>query len=180
MDQAPGQDRKKVLWNRYISGDREAFGELYMYYHNDLTAYCLGRLKDFQLAENAASETLIKLLEHEQPAKIESFENWLFVVARNICNTIYTTANRRRQIIEDNPSLTQSDKVPEVEHNINMDGSKQLMKKVLNESEYRIWQLHQAGYHNDEIASKLSMHPKSVANQKSEARKKLKGAFSKT
>ncbi len=78
--------RDQALWEKYVQGDRNAFGRLYSRYHRSLTAYCVGRLKDKVLAENAASDTLTKLLHHADPASIDNFESWLFTVAKNECS----------------------------------------------------------------------------------------------
>ena len=175
----PGHKKNELLWKQYLEGDREAFGKLYMIYHNDLMAYCLGRLKDFQLAENAASETLIKLMDYKRPHEIDNFEKWLFVVARNSCNTLWSTQTRHKAILKENPELFKKRQEPEVELKISLENLKAVMKESLNETEFNIWQLHYEGYYNEEIAEKLKMNPKSVANQKSEVRKKLRIAIKK-
>ncbi len=92
----------QTLWEKYVAGDREAFGMLYSRYHKSLTAYCIGRLKDKELAENAASDTLIKLLHHANPETIDNFESWLFTVAKNECNTYWSTQERRKELLKEN------------------------------------------------------------------------------
>lgn len=164
---------KETLWEKYVHGDKTAFGELYMHYHKSLTAFCVGRLKGIELAENAASETLIKLLQHKTPWEIENFENWLFTVAKNECNTVWATANRRRRIMEANPGLS-SDHAPEVEMKFSVENIDEIIKLHLDGTDYKIWQLYQQGYDNREVAEITGMNEKTVANRKSMARIKLK------
>ena len=164
---------KKTLWERYVQGDKTAFGELYTYYHRSLTAFCMGRLRIIELAENAASETLIKLLQYPRPMEIENFENWLFTVAKNECNTVWATAERRRKLLESNFEVTDNH-APEVEEKFSVENIDELIRENLDETDYKIWQLHQQGYDNKEIAEITSMSEKTVANRKSEARNKLK------
>lgn len=164
---------KKTLWERYVRGDKAAFGELYTYYHKSLTAYCMGRLKSIELAENAASETLIKLLQYGNPAEIENFENWLFTVAKNECNSYWTTTERRKKLLEENYEVM-NDRHPEVEEKFSIENIDQLIRDNLDDTDYRIWQLHQQGYDNHEVAEILNLNEKTVANRKSSARSKLK------
>ena len=51
------------------------------------------------------------------------------------------------------------------------------IKNILNDKEWQIWQLHQQGYDNREIASTLKLTEKTAANLKSIARNKLRKAF---
>jgi RNA polymerase sigma factor (sigma-70 family) len=165
-----------TLWKRYLQGDRSAFGELYSYYHKSLTAFCVGRLKDIELAENAASETLMKLLQYERPSEIENFENWLFTVAKNECNTVWSTTERRKKILEDNYAIVSSHN-PEAEEKLAIESIDRIIKENLDDTDYKIWQLYQQGYDNQEVAEMAGLNEKTVANRKSAARNKLKLAL---
>ena len=164
---------KKTLWERYVLGDKLAFGELYTYYHKSLTAFCVGRLKSIELAENAASETLIKLLQHSRPMEIENFESWLFTVAKNECHTIWSTTERRRKLMEANYEMP-NNHLPEVDEKFSAENIDDLIRNNLDETDYKIWQLHQQGYDNNEISEMININEKTVANRKSSARNKLK------
>lgn len=164
---------KNTLWERYVQGDKTAFGELYTFYHKSLTAFCIGRLKIRELAENAASETLVKLLQHPNPSQIENFENWLFIVAKNECNTQWTTAERRKRLLKDNYEVNVNLK-PEIEQKFSFENIDQILRENLEETDYKIWQLYHQGYDNAEVADILGLNEKTVANRKSAARNKLK------
>jgi RNA polymerase sigma factor (sigma-70 family) len=164
---------KKTLWERYVQGDKTAFGELYTYYHKSLTAFCMGRLRTIELAENAASETLIKLLQYSQPGDIENFESWLFTVAKNECNTLWATAERRRKLMEANYELDENQRA-EVDVKYSVENIDELIRQTLDDTDFEIWQLYQQGYDNNEIAEMTNMNEKTVANRKSEARSRLK------
>jgi RNA polymerase sigma-70 factor, ECF subfamily len=164
---------KSSLWEKYVQGDKTAFGLLYSYYHKSLVAYCLGRLKNTELAENAASETLIKLLQYPRPSEIENFENWLFTVAKNECNTYWSTVTRRKKLLEDNYEVVDNHN-PEVEDKFSAENIDQLIRDNLDDTDYQIWQLHNQGYDNNEIAEIMGLNEKTVANRKSASRNKLK------
>jgi RNA polymerase sigma-70 factor (ECF subfamily) len=168
----------QTLWERYINGDREAFGMLYSRYHKSLTAYCIGRLKDRELAENAASDTLLKLLHHSNPGTIDNFEAWVFTVAKNECNTYWSTNERRKQLMKENFEV-QAEHRPEVDDHLSSENVDELIRNNLDETDYRIWQLYHEGYDNDEVAAILNMNEKTVANRKSAARMKLKSVLGK-
>jgi RNA polymerase sigma factor (sigma-70 family) len=169
---------KGTLWERYVQGDKTAFGELYTFYHKSLTAFCLGRLKSRELAENAASETLVKLLQYPTPSEIENFENWLFTVAKNECNTQWATAERRKRLLEKNYEVKRDHK-PEVEQKYSLENIDQIIRDTLEDTDYKIWQLYQQGYDNGEVADILGLNEKTVANRKSTARNQLKSVLKK-
>lgn len=167
---------QSTLWERYVRGDRAAFGELYTYYQKSLTAFCMGRLRTIELAENAASETLIKLLQYERPSEIENFESWLFTVAKNECNTVWSTTERRKKILEDNYEIVNSHR-PEAEEKLAIENIDRIIKENLDDTDYKIWQWYQQGYDNHEVAEMAGLNEKTVANRKSAARNKLKLAL---
>lgn len=169
---------KIALWERYVKGDKEAFGQLYSYYHKTLTAYCMGWLKNMELAENAASETLVKLLQYPRPDEISNFEGWLFTVAKNECTTYWSTTERRRRLLDENYEQPVNHS-PEIEDAFSMENMNQLIRDHLDDTDYRIWQLHQQGYDNHEVAQIVGMNEKTVANRKSAARNKLRDVFKK-
>ena len=144
----------KSLWQRYVRGDKAVFGELYAYYHKSLTAYCIGKVGVVEQAENVASDTLIKLLQYPDPEEIENFEGWLFGVAKNECLTFLSKTERRRKLLIDNYKIEREQK-PEAETAFSIESMDQLMQSTLDEKEYKIWQLHQQGYDNIEIAEMI-------------------------
>jgi RNA polymerase sigma factor (sigma-70 family) len=165
-------------WEKFVGGDRDAFGVLYSRYHRSLTAYCIGRLKDRELAENAASDTLLKLLHHSNPGSIDNFESWLFTVAKNECNTYWSTLERRKELLKNNYEM-ELERRPEAEDSISSENLDQVIRANLDETDYRIWQLYREGYNNDEVASMMSLNEKTVANRKSAARMKLRSVLKK-
>jgi RNA polymerase sigma factor (sigma-70 family) len=173
----PGQrPDDRDLWEKYVKGDRAAFGALYSRYHKSLTAYCLGRLRERELAENAASDTLLKLLNQSSPGSIDNFESWLFTVAKNECNTYWSTQERRKELLKENYEI-QLETRPEAEDNFSVESIDRFIKSNLDEMDYRIWQLSREGYDNEEVANMMSLNEKTVANRKSAARMKLKGVL---
>ncbi len=164
-------------WQLYLAGDRKAFGEFYLCFHRRLTSYCMGLLKDRSLAENAASEALTRLLEHEAPAEIKNVENWLFRVARNACYSVSSTYSRRKGIWEQVSSLFTRILPNQGEAKMKQHDLHAEIRKILTTVEYEVWNLSQQGFSNEEIAVKIKMAVKTVANNKSSARRKLKGAY---
>jgi len=168
-----------AAWHAFVCGDRNAFGGVYEYFHQVLTAYCLGRLKDTGMAENAASEVMVKLLNHPQPKEIEHLESWLFIVARNYCNTSYTRQQKRQDVLTQTGHVRNRPQPPEAELRLNAESVDKVIQDTLNDTDYRIWSLHQQGYKNNEIAVRLSLSEKTIANRKSAARAALRKALHK-
>lgn len=165
-------------WEKFVGGDRDAFGVLYSRYHRSLTAYCIGRLKDRELAENAASDTLLKLLHHSNPGSIDNFESWLFTVAKNECNTYWSTLERRKELLKNNYEV-EVEQRPEVDDRLSSENMDQIIRDNLDETDYRIWKLYHEGYDNQEVATMMNLNEKTVANRKSAARMKLKDIIKK-
>ena len=95
---------QESLWQKFASGDKSVFGQLYSFYHKGLTAYCIGMV-GLEYAENVASEVLIKLLQHQAVDEIENFEAWLFHVAKNECLTHLSKSERRKKLLNENYQL---------------------------------------------------------------------------
>lgn len=169
-------DPQKSLWEQYVAGNKSVFGELYTYYHKSLTAYCIGKVGSIESAENVASDTLMKLLQHQSPGEIENFENWLFGVAKNECLTFLSKTERRRKLLDDNYKMAKESQ-PEVEVRFSFENLDQVIRETLDAKDYQIWQLHQQGYDNHEIAEIIGSTEKTVANRKSAARIKLKSVL---
>ncbi len=168
---------KKTLWENYLCGDKNAFGELYYVFFKKLTMYCLGRLKDITLAENATSEALEKLFRNTKPEEIRDVEVWLYTVARNICNTYWSKKNRQEAILTTRSYIFEQNRSPTIEDKLSYEDKDRIMMTVLNEQEYEIWELHQQGYNNIEIGNKLALSEKRIANVKSKVRTKLRKVF---
>jgi len=171
-------DDQKSLWQQFAQGDKSVFGELYSHYHRSLTAYCIGMIGNIVQAENVASEVLIKLLQHQKVSEIENFEGWMFHVAKNECLTHLSKIERRKKLLNENYQV-KIENQPDVEKQVSQENIDHLIQSTLEEKEYKIWQLHQQGYDNEEIADIIDSTEKTVANRKSAARAKLKEAFKK-
>lgn len=129
-------------------------------------------------AENVASETLIKLLQQSNPEEIENYEGWLFSVAKNQCLTTLSKTERRKKLLSENYHQ-EKDHIPDVEMKFSLENIDDIIKTTLDAKDYNIWQLHQQGYDNSEIAEIIASNEKTVANRKSIARTKLKHVFKK-
>ena len=152
--------------------DHEKFSKYYLPCHRGLTMFCLGMLRDKELAENAASDTLVKFWNYPKVAEIKEIRSWLFVAAKNICINYLNKTARRREI-DQGLNMARSERAAGEQHMIAA-GISEIIQKTLNEKEYAIWQLHQEGYDNREIAARLQGSEKTIANLKAMARKKLR------
>ncbi|MEL6560687.1 MAG: sigma-70 family RNA polymerase sigma factor [Bacteroidota bacterium] len=166
-------------WEAFKSGHRESFGTIYQYYKPLLLFFCLGKVKNKELAESLASEALIKTFTLEKPAEIKNLEQWLFTVARNLCISHLRTVKRQHEILTEIYADKKVGHKPEVEGKQAQESIDQIIKLELNKEEYLLWQLHSQGFDNEEISVKVGMNPKTVANKKSVIRGRLKRLFNK-
>ncbi len=165
------------LWDKHIAGDKKAFGELYNLFHKRLTMYCIGILRDVPMAENAASETLLKLMSHKEPETINNVERWVFGVAKNYCYSYSRWKSRRENSKKELRLLKAGVNHNHGELDMISDDHEAIAKKHLSEHEYRVWALFLNGYTNKEIAEQLEIAAKTIANIKALVRKKLKGVY---
>lgn len=165
------------LWESHIHGDMSRFNQYYLPCHKRLTMFCLGKLKDLELAENAASDTLVKLMQQESPEEIRDIESWLFTVARNQCLTYLNKENNRRDIRDKLQVTWTKEQRPEGEDALGLQDMQSVISSTLSEKDHKIWTLHLEGFRNEEIAEQMGMPEKTVANRKSEARRKLRKAL---
>jgi len=174
-------DKEKVAqyWEEFKAGDKESFGPIYEFYSPMLTFFCLGKVKNIALAENFASEALIRTYSHQEPDKIKNIEQWLFTIARNLCITHIRSVKRQGEILSDFSAGQNSKQSPEVYQVFTLENMNQLIKGELNEEEYQLWVMHAEGYNNDEIATRFELNSKTIANRKSDIRSRLKRIFKK-
>ncbi|HKK77654.1 MAG TPA: RNA polymerase sigma factor [Saprospiraceae bacterium] len=164
------------LWVAKKTNKQALFSRYYLPCHKKLTMYCLAFLKDIELAENAATDTLLKLFEQEKET-IEKPERWLFTVAKNRCLSLLSQKKRRREIIDQLKPNLETTAPAKGDQQLAAADIKAKIQSVLNGKEWQIWQLHQEGYNNQEIAARLKITEKTAANTKSIARNKLRQAF---
>ena len=155
----------------YKKNRKQELSALYQPCHRDLMLYCLGKFKDMELAKDAASETMKKLLEHPNPADIPNLKAWLLTVAKNVCLNILNTQKRRAELLN---QVNFNDYVRS-EAEVKMDNEKlrQLIRGALKDRDFEIWKLSAEGYLDEEIAERLDLHAKTVANRKSMIKKTL-------
>lgn len=158
--------------------DETELHKLYIPCHEDLMLYCLGKFKDIELAQDAASETLRMLLEHPNPAAIPNLKAWLLTVAKHACLKVITTQERRAGILDKVGQWLNKQQEAEVEEQLDQEHLLNVLRDLLEERDFTIWQLDRQGYKDAEIAKKLNMSAKTAANRKSMIKKILKQKIS--
>lgn len=83
-------------YHRFISGDKDAFGDIVRYYGDSLVcfAYCI--LRDSDAAEDAVADTFATLL--VKPRKFvenAKFKTYLYAITRNKCMDVLRAQKRR-------------------------------------------------------------------------------------
>ncbi|MHC4744503.1 MAG: RNA polymerase sigma factor, partial [Planctomycetota bacterium] len=78
--------------------DPEAFIELYRRYYDAIFRYCVHRLFERALAEDATSQVFLKAVEHFGRFKGDAgqFRGWLYRIAGNVANEHLRKAARRQ------------------------------------------------------------------------------------
>ncbi|MEM9721323.1 MAG: RNA polymerase sigma factor [Bacteroidota bacterium] len=156
------------------AGRNRELRQLYQPCFEELMVFCLGKCKNKEMAQDAAAETLRVFLEHPNPKSIENLRAWLLRVAHNITIGMLDKHIRRRNILD---SLTPTFSTTEeagVQERIDAELLFEVIESALKEQDFQIWKLEKEGYKDPEIAKKLNMHPKTVANRKSMIKKTIR------
>ena len=109
--------------------------------------------------------------------EIENPERWLFTVAKNSCLSLLSQKKRRKEIIDQLKPSIETTAPARGDQKLQREDLEKRIKNILNVKEWQIWQLHQEGYDNREIATQLEITEKTAANLKSIARNKLRKAL---
>lgn len=84
VDTDRSDDRDRILFSTFLSGDESAFATLYELYEKPLFVYCKYLLSSPQDAEEVFQETWLRVLRMKSRGKeVEHFRAFLFTVARN-------------------------------------------------------------------------------------------------
>lgn len=172
-----GTGRTDLVWHAFLNDRKAGFKALYEKYYDALLAYCISKLKQLDIAENAVAEIFIKLYTFERPEEVEQPENWIFTIARNYCLGYLTKEKNRNQI---NGQLFKSMSQAEgaqADQKLDEEIIEQQIRAQLNEINQEIWWLDTQGFSNKEIAEETGIHEKTIANRKSEIRKQIRSVY---
>lgn len=169
----------EFAWKAYVAGNRNAFGDVYLHFHPRLAFFCYGLCRDEAQAQNFASATLMKLLEYHPPGEIRQPGQWLYTVARNQFNGWYRQQQTRKKIEKTVLDQANSETRMDAAEQLDKAAYDKALVHMFKEEEFKIWDLHRSGYSNDEIAKKLSLPYKTVANKKSLIRNQVRAMLKK-
>jgi RNA polymerase sigma-70 factor (ECF subfamily) len=90
MRESEDRERERVqeiaLFRAFISGNRQAFTELYLRFRQRVFSYCLRMLGSAEEAEDLYQEVFIRVYERShQFAEDKSLSGWIFTIAHNLC-----------------------------------------------------------------------------------------------
>ena len=97
-------NKEKELVTRVVSGDKEAFGELYDIYAPKLFRFIRLKVGSQVLAEDLSSESFLRIWEyfHEKEREIEeSFQALLYRIAHNLIVDYYKRKSSQELFIDD-------------------------------------------------------------------------------
>lgn len=90
MRESEDRERERAqeiaLFRSFISGNRQAFTELYLRFRGRVFSYCLRMLGSAEEAEDLYQEVFIRVYERShQFAEDKSLSGWIFTIAHNLC-----------------------------------------------------------------------------------------------
>ncbi|MEN9948366.1 MAG: hypothetical protein RL106_1189 [Bacteroidota bacterium] len=164
-------DEKKLLWLSYLNGNNEALQSLYPSFFLPLRYAALYHVKQKNVADDLVHDVLLILLEaspdqRNQWKSIARFDLYVQFMLRNKCMDFLRKKNRTFPTWMFAPSA----------HAIHQAQwmFDEYCQKVLSENQSQIFNLHIQGFDNHEIASKNNISEKTVRNQLSLSKQKLR------
>jgi RNA polymerase sigma-70 factor (ECF subfamily) len=146
---------------RRAKEDAAAFAPLYQRYVGPIYGYCLQRLGDRELAEDATSQVFVQAIAGLPRYRADSFRGWLFTIARNVV----TDLHRRRPTapLDDARGVSDRNQSPgdaairgDAEHSVRR------LLALLNRDQREVVELRLAGLNGAEIAAVLGRRPGAV------------------
>lgn len=164
--------------NYWLQGDDKAFEMVYRYYYSRLHSFIFKYIRDKMETEDMVAEVLLRVWQKRNSIKANTFENYLFTIARNLLITAW-----RKKIdflfsldaVDENLSNSDSDSLIYKE----LTEVYQQSLNDLPEQRRRIFLMHrEESLTYNEIADKLHISPKTVENQMSASLKHLRSSLS--
>lgn len=162
--------------------DPRAFELLFDRYWEPVFRYCLVRLHDWQLAEDAASQTFIKMHAHLLRfvgTDDSAFRCWMFAIARNTVHDVQRTTYRHRSTqLSEAESLADSGISPE-DAALEAERSRQLQQilSTLPDEHRQLIELRAAGLTAAEIGIVLGKSEAAVRQAQSRLIRSLRSQF---
>ena len=97
-------DKEQELLLRVVSGDKEAFGQLYDFYAPRIFRFIRLKVGSQTLAEDLSSESFLRIWEYLQEQERiveESFQALLYKIARNLIIDYYKRKSSQEILIDD-------------------------------------------------------------------------------
>jgi RNA polymerase sigma-70 factor (ECF subfamily) len=162
--------------------DPRSFELLFDRYWEPVLRYCLVRLDDWQLAEDAASQTFIKMHAHLQRfvgTDDSAFRCWMFAIARNTVHDVQRATYRHRSTrLAEAESLADSGISPE-DAALQSEQSRQLRQllSTLPDEHRQLIELRAAGLTAAEIGVVLGKSEAAVRQAQSRLIRSLRSQF---
>ena len=158
-----------LLWKRFMAGDNHALGELYSILFEPLVFSSYFYVRNHEIARDIVSELFVSVLivpvedRHTKWGSVKEIKGYLSVAIRNKSIDYFRANTNHAAIAKDVLSTEPSE--------MHVFPLEELEK--LPTAELELFQLHLAGYKNEEIAQNIGISEKTVRNKLSLIRKKL-------
>ncbi len=174
---AQGNENKIIidenLFPRIAVGDKDAFSALYELCSKAVFAYALSFLRSVVDAEDAASDTFLKIRTASKTYKPEGKPlAWIFTITKNICLTKFRKDSKYSKApMDELNNVSDLDKISDSEDRIVLKAA----LKILSDEECQIIMLHAvSGEKHREIADYLNLPLSTVLSKYNRGIKKLR------
>ena len=171
-------ERERLLVFRAKQGEEPAFGQIYELYFEKIFKFIFFRVNHKELAEDLTEEVFIKAWTKISSVKEESFNGWLYQIAKNLIIDHY---RQKRELV----NLEDVSNILESEENLNEDANTiierkiflELLKKLTPEQQIVVKLKFMEEMDNDEISELISRTEGSIRVTQHRAIQKLQELF---
>ncbi len=144
-----------------------------------LHRYCLRMAADADIAEDAAQEAFVRLLDHRVRGELPGLKAWLFKVATHILRDRAKVEQNRARLLEVNPVLPGSHSTPdeELERRERVRRVRRALAR-LEERDRTLLLLREEGFTYREVAGAIGVQASSVGTLLVRARHRFEEAMS--
>jgi RNA polymerase sigma factor (sigma-70 family) len=143
-----------------------------------LHRYCLRMTADSDIAEDAAQEAFVRLLDHKVRGELPGIRAWLFKVATHILRDRGKVESNRARLLEANPVRPESRETPaeELERKERVRRVREALE-TLDERDRTLLLMREEGFSYRELAGAIGVQASSVGTLLSRARTRFEAAM---
>ena len=175
------EKKDKTLLEQFYNGDPKAFDQIYKMYSRKVYTFALKNINNKEDAEGIVQSVFLNLWKDKKKLKaIKNLDAWIFTISFNIIRKSFRRMIREKNYLKEesiNMLIEEDNVMAEVEFNDLLQRAEKLSEQLPPRLKTVFLLSRKEGLSNIQIAERLKISKKTVANNISSAKSFLKKAF---